>query len=74
MTGTNVVENNSTPKGTAKIDVSHQVKAELVYIKDANGHTSMDSVIRTLLERNKEQSALEWLKSTFIACDPKEQA
>lgn len=46
-----VVENRGARKGTVKIDVSQLVKAELLKIKDANEHTSMDSVIRELLRQ-----------------------
>ena len=33
----------------SQVDVSDKVKTVLTTIKDSDGHTSMDSVIRTLL-------------------------
>lgn len=49
MTENNVVETKSTNKGTTKIDVSWQVKAELLYIKETEGHLTIDGTIRARL-------------------------
>jgi len=46
MTENNVVETESTRKGTTKIDVSWQVKDELHHIKKTEGHLTMDGTIR----------------------------
>jgi len=51
MTEDNISKNRSTKKGTVKVDVSQQVKDRLVEIRDNDGHTTMDSVIRSLLAR-----------------------
>lgn len=63
MTGDNVVENQSTRKGTVKINVSQRVKDQLLEIQDDEEHTSMDSVIRSLLEHRAQLTASEWAKS-----------
>ena len=48
-TNKDVVENHSAPKGTVKINVSPQVKKRLLQIQEIDGHTTMDSVVRSLL-------------------------
>ena len=47
VTGKDVVENGSTKQGTVKIDVSTQVKAELLHIKNTEGHLTMDGAVRS---------------------------
>ena len=49
VTGKDVVENGSTKQGTVKIDVSTQVKAELLHIKNTEGHLTMDGAVRSRL-------------------------
>ena len=63
MTENDVVENQSTHKGTVKINVSPLIKAELLAIQESKQHTSMDSVIRSLLEHSTQLTASEWAKA-----------
>jgi len=63
MSENNVVENSSTKKGTVKIDVSRRVKDQLTEIRDNEEHTSMDSVIRSLLDHRGQITAAEWART-----------
>ena len=56
MIENNVVETESTRKGTVKINVSPLVKDRLLHLQYVEQHTSMDSVIRTLLMERMKQT------------------
>lgn len=46
-----------------QVTVTNYVKEQLNEIQSAEEHTSIDSVIRSLLERSSQLTASEWAKS-----------